>query len=391
MDDEIRIAIVGCGGIARAHLNGYKELKQKSLGGFTIAAVCDLAKERAEDFAKAIEEFQGAAKPRVYLNHEELLKAEDVEMVDICTDHRTHHIIAISSLEAGKDVMVEKPLAITVKAGRKMVETADAHGRTLAVAENYRRTLGNRACKWAIDKGYIGDIQMILQGGVAAWGKGIMAGGTAWRHVKLKTGAGPVLDNGVHDVDLFMHLNGEIVEAYGVTKTFDKVKVRRDGKGQIVEQVENTIEDGGFAILKFANGAVCNWAPAYWGGHGEVSTFGRWIYGSGGCIKGEELIPDTGPRMNVSARFLLEAELKLRNKFFPKGITNTFAIEIHDFLEAMRRKRKPETDGWEGLKAEAVCYAVIESSRLNKTVKVKDVLEGQIEGYQKEINENLGL
>lgn len=156
--------------------------------------------------------------------------------------------------------------------------------------------------------------------------------------MKLKTGADPVLDNGVRDIDLFMYLNGEIVEAYGVTKTFDKVKVHRDEKDQIVEQVGNTIEDGGFAILKFANGAVCNWTPAYWGGHGEASNFGRWIYGSRGCIKGEELIPDTGPRMNVSTRFLLETEPKLRNKFFPKGITDTFALEIYDF----RRMGRPE-------------------------------------------------
>lgn len=158
-------------GIARAHINGYRKLKRKSLGNFTVTAVCDLARERAEDLAKARGEFQETVKSRVYINCGELLAAEDVEAVDICTDHRTHHIIAIPSIEVGKDVVVEKPLAITVKAGRKMVETAKAHGRTLAVAENYRRTLGNRACKWAIDKGYIGDIQMILQGGVAAWAK----------------------------------------------------------------------------------------------------------------------------------------------------------------------------------------------------------------------------
>jgi len=394
MPEKIKTSLVGCGGIARQHLYAFRELCRKGLGDFEIVAVCDVAETKAKSFASEIKQFQKKTKPKIYTDFEDLLEKEDVQAVHLCTDHRTHHLIAVSSLEQDKHVIVEKPLGITMKAGRRMIEAAEKHGKILAVAEDRRFLLLNRASKWAIEQGYIGDVQMVIQidvGGAPNFGRDLIVVGTPWRHKKLEGGAGTALDNGCHDIDTFRSLNGEIDEATGLITTFEKTRVNRNEKGDIVEKVKCTTEDAGFAILKFRNGSIGHWTPAYWAGHGEASSIGRWIYGSKGCLKNEWMVLDNGQKENVMTMYLLNADKDEREKFFPKGITNAFALEIHDFLEAIQEHRKPEVDGWEGLKDEAVCYAVIESSRLGRPVKVKDVLNGIVEDYQKEINKNLGL
>ncbi len=393
MPDKVRIGLIGCGDIAKYHVLGLRELAEKGLEGFEIVATCDIVKERAKSLASEIKRFQKKTRPQIYVDFQKMLKNDDIEALDICTDHRTHHLIAIPCLEAGKHVMVEKPLGITMRAARRTIDAAENHGKVLAVAEDQRFHLVNRASRWAIEQGYIGDVQMIFQvgvGGSPSFGRDVIIVGTPWRHKKLEAGAGTVLDNGCHDVDALRCLNGEIDEAIGFIKTFEKTRVKRDERGKIVQRVKSAAEDAGFAILKFHDGSVAHWSPAYYAGHGEPSSC-RWIYGSKGCLKDESMVLDTGRREDVTSLYLLNADEEERRKLFPKGITNTFALKIHDFLQAIVEHRNPEVDGWEGLKDQAVCYAVIESSGLGRPVKVRDVLEGVVEDYQKEINENLAL
>jgi len=393
LPEKIRIGLIGCGDIARYHVSGFRELAEKGLGDYEIVATCDVMKERAKRLASEVKQFQKRIRPEVYTGFQNMLKNEDIQALDICTDHRTHHLIAVPCLEADKHVMVEKPLGITMRAGRRMIDAAESRRKALAVAEDQRFHLQNRASKWAIEQGYIGGVQMIFQigvGGSPNFGRDAIIVGTPWRHKKLEAGAGTVLDNGCHDVDEFRYLNGEVKEAMGFIETFEKTRVQRDDRAKIVQRVKTTDEDAGFAILKFEDGSVANWSPAYWAGHGEPSSC-RWIYGTKGCLKGESMMLDDGRREDVTRLYLLNADEEEREKSFPKGITNTFALKIHDFLQAILEHRRPKVDGWEGLRDEAVCYAVIESSGLGRPVKVKDVLEGVVEDYQKEINESLGL
>ena len=80
-----------------------------------------------------------------------------------------------------------------------------------------------------------------------------------------------------------------------------------------------------------------------------------------------------------------------KEKLFPSGITDTVAIELKDFADAVLTGSKPEVDGIEGLKDQAICMAVFESSWLNQPVSINDIENCEIEGYQKDINDSLGL
>jgi predicted dehydrogenase len=388
--EKIKLAIIGCGGMAGGHLRACKELKEKKLDNFDLVATCDVSEERALRFADTAEQFQNGLRPKVFFDHQELLKKEKIEAALIPSHHRSHHIIGLDCLLSGAHVMTEKPFAITIKAARKMIETAKSMKKIAAVAENYRYDISNRAIKFAIEGGLIGKPQMLFQGGVGGQLNAGLAS-TSWRHHKLEAGDGTILDNGVHDSDLFYYFLGEVDEVYGVAFRFDDIRYRRDNTGKVIETTYNDCNEGGFAILKFANGVVGQWAPAYWAGHGEGAGYGRWIYGSKGVLKGDTIVKEDGAKESAKEFFDRHANEELKEKYFPFGLTNSVTLEVYGFLSCIQNGGTPETDGEVGLKALAIAYSLIESSCLKAPVKVKDVESGKIEIWQKEINESLGL
>ena len=95
--DSLDVALIGCGGIADAHIEGYRELYAHGLRIMKIKAVCDIYKERAKRARYKISEFQSSS-PKVYTNVDDLLKCESLDAADICLPHNLHHTIAISCL-----------------------------------------------------------------------------------------------------------------------------------------------------------------------------------------------------------------------------------------------------------------------------------------------------
>ena len=98
------------------------------------------------------------------------------------------------------------------------------------------------------------------------------------------------------------------------------------------------------------------------------------------------VILDDGTRIPVKDLFEKDAGAKVKENFFPLGITDRFALETLEFLKAIWEDRRMETNGKQGLRDLAVCYAVIEASRLKRAVKVDDVESSKIGEYEKEIN-----
>jgi predicted dehydrogenase len=121
MAEKVTLAIVGCGGIAGAHREGLRKLWEAGIRDFEVIATVDIDRARAEKMADQVAEFQGK-RPTPYQQLEEMLQIEkSLQAVDICSVHRNHHTLAIPCFEAGKHVTIEKPLALTLKAGRQML------------------------------------------------------------------------------------------------------------------------------------------------------------------------------------------------------------------------------------------------------------------------------
>lgn len=398
MFQKVRIAVAGSGGISHAHLRGYKILLENGIDSFRITAACDVEKDRAEKVADVAHQFQGGDRPAVYTNFEELARDEVADAADICSSVSSHHTLALTAVENGMHATIEKPFAVTVKAGLKIMQAAEEASKVIAISENARFGQGIRMSRWALDQDYIGEQQMMVFGGTGAqvWYPDKIVAGTPWRHDKMIAGAGAVLDLGSHSFDVIRYLCGEVDEVYGVTRVLLPFRLHRNETGKVVQKVPSNVDDVAFAVLKFRSGAIGMFGTG-WGGHGEATGFqdGFAIQGSKGSLKNASGNPqialDDGSRIDVQGHFNESASLEIRESFFPKGITDTFALELLEFIQAIETEEKPDNSGWEGLRDIVISYAITESSWFGHPVKTEDIISGKIEGYQKELNEKYGL
>ena len=384
----VRLAIIGCGGMARRHTRSLAEVARKAPGLFIVDAVCDVDEARARALRQEVTAFQ-AEPPGVYAEVSRLLGERRPEAVDIVLPHFQHHAVAIECLAAGAHVLTEKPLALTIRAGRRMLDAAARAGRVLAVAEQARRGPAARALYWAVNTaGLIGEPRMLFAQYVG-FSLGVTVG-TPWRHDRLLAGGGWMLDGEVHYVDLLRYVFGEVVEVYGQVRAFEPTRYL-DG-AQRADPVPSSVEDTAAALLTFASGVMgtLTWtqsAPGRGFGH-------RRYYGSGGSLDDEGLTRRDGSQRSLEALrgdYLASLGPDEREALFPLGITDDVSLELYEFLAATRGGEAPEVDGLEGLRDMAVCEAIYESSVAGRPVWVDDVLAGRIDTYQRPVDEHWGL
>jgi predicted dehydrogenase len=385
MAEAVRLAMIGCGGMAGAHREGYQKLWEAGLRDFRITATCDVERSRAEGMAEKVAAFQGE-RPRVFGSLDELLgAAPSFDAVDIVTVHREHHTLAIPCLEAGKAVCIEKPLAITMRAGKRMMEAAERTGRLLAVAENYRRDPSQRAIRWAIREGRIGVPRMLFWHDVGHrvwyWG---------WREHKELAGGGWSLDGGVHFADLFRFFLGDVTRLVALSKAYFPTRFR-DEKTKS-DPVQVTVEDTTMALLEFANGVSCEWTST---NVARGQGFGRRvIYGSEGSLDlrdGLQVGEEKRSIKELTDEYMAALSPGEKERLFPSGITETVATELWEFVQAIQGRAQVETHALEGYKAEAISFAVYESAATGRWVTLEEIEDLQVEVYQAEINDGLGL
>jgi len=416
MPKRLKVGLIGCGRIMPAHLQGYRTLVERGID-VRIAALVARKRGDAERFRSREEgppirkpvgppgdplnvphtyvyDFQKEAEVDTYTDYREMLRREDIDAVEIYTPVFNHHTIALDCIEAGKHVLLEKPLAVSVKAASKIVEAAKKAGVVLGVAECIRYGFGKtREKKWLIDQGIIGDVQMVFQGGVGGyWAPDKILAQTSWRHQKLKAGAGVALDFGPHLFNGLRYLCGDVKDVRGVVKTFEDVRLTKDGKDEVVEKIKNEVDDSFFALVNFRKGAIgCVFFSV--AGHGEETAMPGWqvIYGSKGCIKGDSLIRDDGSRTGISDIFEKESSEEEKEELFPMDIRDSFSLETLDFLNAIWEGREMEASGQEGLRDMALSFAMIESSILNRPVTAEEIESGKVANYEEAINKYYGL
>jgi len=232
--------------------------------------------------------------------------------------------------------------------------------------------------------------------GAQVWYPDKIVAGTPWRHNKMIAGAGAVLDLGSHSFDIIRYLCGEVDEVYGVTKVLLPFRTNRNETGEVIQKVPSNVDDVAFAILKFKNGAIGMFGTG-WGGHGEATGFqdGFTIQGSKGSLKDASGNPkialDDGTKIDVQQQFVESVGVEIKERLFTKEITDTFALELFEFIRAIQAGEKPDNHGWQGLQDIAISYAITESSLSKCPVKIEDMISGKVDGYQKEINEKYGI
>lgn len=383
--DGLEIALIGCGGMMGVHVHrGFKQLWEKGFRPFRIVACVDVNEGAANRMADEIAQWQGL-RPKVYTSVEDFLSRENsVNAVDISLPHHEHHTVAVACLESGKHVLIEKPLAITMRAGRKIIDAAKQRGLVLSVAENYRRSLQHRAINWAIKQGRIGEPRQVywVDAFERLWYWG-------WRDHLEFAGGGWTLDGGVHFADLMRYHVGEVVEVAAQMASFNQKRIRKvDGNEEIVTA---TIEDTTQALLKFENGALGVWVEAITAPALKIGT--RIIYGTEGAVDLDKGLFLRGRDEPVSftqlgEEFLASLSDDEKERLFPLGLTDDIAQEVHEFVVAcLADNPQVEIDGEEGYRSQAVCMAIYEAATLKQTISVADVMALRVEAYQRPINE----
>lgn len=396
MTSAVRLALVGCGGIAGAHIDGYRDLISRGCEEFVVTACCDPNVTNAQERADAIAQFQGT-RPAVFASVDELLTARVADAADVCVPHAFHHTVAIPLLAGGLHVMVEKPMGVTIKATRAIIAAAERHGRVLAYGENIRRYLTARACTWAINsKRLIGDVLLANVYSVGYEPFNYEHPAVKWRGSKLLTGGGMIMDSGAHLADMVQVLFGEVDEVYCTMASHDR---RLITNLPVLGEAHVDVEDTWHAVIRFKSGLHLTWTYSR-SFPGEKKRFARY-YGSAGTMEdlGFPFHPFQGGGVatlangqtvsneQIEVEYLLSLTEAERKQLFPYGSTDGFAIEVWDFVNAIRTGRKPEMDGYDGLRAKALCETCYEAAVAGRPVKYADVLEGRVDTYQRPIDE----
>ncbi len=232
---KVRVGVVGVG-IGRLHLEGYQKHPDAE-----IVALADVNEERARQTAK---EFNV---PQIFADYEKMLKEADLDAISVCTPNSLHAPVAIAAFQAGCHVICEKPIATSAKEGEKMVEAARAAGKIFMMAFNNRFRGDTQVLKKFIDDGVLGDIYYAKTGWLRRRG---IPGIGGWFTTKAMSGGGPLIDLGVHVLDLALHLMGnpKPVSAYGSTYAEFGPKMPGGDKYDV--------EDLASGLIKFQNGAT---------------------------------------------------------------------------------------------------------------------------------------
>jgi predicted dehydrogenase len=239
---KIKTAVIGAG-IGKFHVQGYNAHPQAEL-----VAVCDVNPAAAKAFGEA------AGCANVFTDYKKMLATVDFDAVSICVPNKLHMPLAVDCLKAGRNVLTEKPLARNAAEGQKMVDAAKAAKKLLMIQFNNRYRPEATILKQYVQDGTLGDVYMARAGwvrrnGIPGWG--------GWFTAKDMAGGGPIIDLGVHMLDLTMWLMGNpepvtvMASAYSV---FGPKMEALGPWGTPNKKGKFDVEDMGCAMIKFKGG-----------------------------------------------------------------------------------------------------------------------------------------
>lgn len=250
MGKKLKAGLIGLGGICKgAHMKGYSQMDNVE-----IVAVCDILPERVEEFKKTFN------MPDVlgFTDFNDLLNVEGLDFVDICTPNYFHSIIAVAALNKGINVFCEKPDAVSAAEAEKMKEAAERNNKVLMVMRNNRYLETSEYLKKYIDDGKMGDIYAARCGWQRRRG---IPGKGGWFTTKELSGGGPLIDLGVHMIDLAIWLMGNPTPVAVTGCTYEKFAnsdvsdSEHSSFGDAKADGIFDVEDLAMGFIRFDNGA----------------------------------------------------------------------------------------------------------------------------------------
>ncbi len=278
------MAMVGTGFMGKAH--SIATAVVPILFGAPVEIERKVVVDINEDLAKSAAHQYGFAE--FATDWREVVSRPDIDIVDICTPNDTHAEIAIAAAKAGKHVMCEKPMAMTVEDAEAMLAAARETGVVTMVSYNYRHTPALQMAKRLIEEGRIGEIRTFRGYYLQDWGADPKAP-LSWRYNKAKAGSGALGDIGTHVIDAARLLVGEFDEVNAIVKTFVPERPLPAGnffgqRGEASSEMGKVdVDDHALTMIKFDNG-VFGTIEVTRNAYGHHNQLGFEIVGTKGTI-----------------------------------------------------------------------------------------------------------
>ena len=379
MQGNIRFGVVGCGSIGPTHMGAIRQIVDAEL-----VAVADVVAERAEAAAQRNEVGRVYSGPDCL---DALLGDPEIDAVCLCTPSGLHADGAVRALHAGKHVVVEKPMDVSLDACDRMIRAEAETGRTLTIISQHRFDAATQLLKTYIDEGRLGRI-VLADASVKWWRTQAYYDSGDWRGTWAMDGGGALMNQGVHSVDVLQWLVGGVASLFAQTRTLAH------------ERIE--VEDTAVVALAYENGAIgtLTATTAAWEGYPVRLD----IYGTEGSaiLEGDRLkrltlkSGESFEREESAAHALSvarggtasvadQAATRLSSPPSPtSGATagataadpgavwgDAHRAQLEDFIRTIRGGGKPLIDGREGRKPIEIITAVYRSSQTGQMVMVR--------------------
>ena len=349
---KLRVGIIGTGNISHCHMAGYKKYKDL----VDVVAACDIDENKLNAYCKQY------GIPNSYTDYNEMMAKEDLDCVSVCTWNAAHKGAAIAALRGGANVLCEKPMAMNAEEAEEMLAVSKETGKLLQIG--FVRRFGNDAdtLRQFIDADVFGDIYYAKATYLRRCG---CPGG--WFGDKSRSGGGPLIDLGVHVIDLVRYLAGlpNPVSAYG--STYNNLGPNRAGGGSKGWTVETkgdpyTVEDFTTALIKFDNGLTLS----------VEASFNLNIKNDVGNI--ELFGTKSGCKLDPSVELFSDmAGMLVDIKPFGSTALNfngLFENEIGHFIDCVKGEKQCISPAEDGVVLMQMIDAIYESARTGKVVEI---------------------
>ena len=303
---KIKVALIGAGYIANYHARGLQ-----SIPGVEIAAVAAVPLVSAQDFAKKYG-IAFATDDAV-----SLAKNEEIDAVVIATPNKFHAPFAIEFLKSGKDVFLEKPMAVNAKEGILIKETAEANNRLVMVGHMWRFDTDVNFVKKVVDSGKLGKIIKTKGYGIHEnWGP------AGWFAQKELAGGGALADMGVHAIDTVRYLldDPKPVKVYAKIGTY---------------YGDYDVDDTGMVLISWDNGTESIIESGWWQPHMDGPEAGTGLFGTEGYAS----VFPTFLKMKIDGvpgKF--DARLPVREEHCEQGM---YTRQMEHFINSVRERKPP--------------------------------------------------
>ena len=351
MPDKLRCAVIGTGGIGLDHL--------QSLSIFPRAAAVAVAESNPQRAHEACERFKI---PRSYVDYHELLEQPDIDAVTIALPNHLHAAVAIDALKARKHVLLEKPMATTVKDAAKIIDTAKKMKRVLMVAQNFRFNRQTQIAKLIVERGEMGEVYharcfWIRRSGIPRIG--------SWFTQRKFSGGGCTADIGLHLLDACLHLLGEFDVVSVSGQTYAKFGPRglgemNWGKSEIDFTKPFDVEDFSAAFLKLKSGRTVIMESA-WAAHPPADA----------RENGIDLFGTTAGLSLYPARLFRNGQLGYETVHLNSVKVPHSEDRIHHFVSCVLEGKRPLVSVEESFKIQQLLDAIYASAKTGKEVRLK--------------------